>query len=58
VELTAEEAWQRYDARARSLLGMSADEFETALERGDFDGPEEDLDAVAVWMVRAPRPGF
>jgi hypothetical protein len=37
---------------------MSADEFETALERGDFDGPEEDLDAVAVWMVRAPRPGF
>jgi alkanesulfonate monooxygenase SsuD/methylene tetrahydromethanopterin reductase-like flavin-dependent oxidoreductase (luciferase family) len=57
VELTPEEAWERYDARARRLLGMSAEEFEQALKRGDFSGPEENRDAVAVWMIQAPRPG-
>jgi hypothetical protein len=56
-ELTAEEAWALYDAAARELLGVSAEEFETQLARGQFNGAEENRDAVAVWMVRACRPG-
>jgi hypothetical protein len=57
IELTAEESWAMYDARARRLLGISAEEFERRWDAGEFSGPEENQDAVAVWMLRTPRPG-
>lgn len=56
VELTQKEAYELYDSRARELLGMSAEEFEAAWARGDFEGREEDRAFLKVWFTQAPRP--
>ena len=57
--LTAEEAWDAYDRRARRYLGVSAEEFEAARARGEYsdmrDGAE-DVDVVTVLFARVPRP--
>lgn len=43
VEISHEEAWARFDIRARELLGISGEEFIERLERGDYysDGAED-----------------
>lgn len=54
--LTPREAWDLYDQQARELLGMSAEEFDAALEAGDFNGRIEERPVLKVWMIRTPRP--
>lgn len=56
VEMTAGEAWADYDARARELLGVSAEEFERRWRNGDYDDPVRHESAVRVWMIRVERP--
>lgn len=46
-----------YDAEARELLGLSAEEFEALCENGEIDGRIEEPHVLEVWMVRAPKPG-
>ena len=58
VALTPTQARERYEEWARQLLGMSVDEFERKWAAGEFEGPVENQDAVAVWMVRSPRRGL
>jgi hypothetical protein len=55
--LTAEEAWAMYDREAREALGMSAEEFDTALAAGKFDSRIEEPSVLRVYMIRAPKPG-
>jgi hypothetical protein len=52
VFLTEEEAWELFDAEARSELNMSGEEFVHAWNSGelDFDGPQH-LKIVSVWMI-------
>jgi len=54
--MMAGEAWADYDARARELLGVSAEEFERRWRNGDYDDPVRHESAVRVWMIRAERP--
>lgn len=53
ITLTPEEAWEAYDAEARELLGMSAEEFDRMLETQPL--PDEDR-FVRVSMRRCPKP--
>ena len=56
IELTPEEAWNAYDALARELFGVPAEEFERRYDRGDYDDPQHHLKATSVRMRRTGRP--
>jgi len=55
--LSPQQAWEMYDAEARDLLGLSADEFEKLCESGEIGGRIEEPHVLEVWMIRAPKPG-
>lgn len=54
--LTEEQAWDLYDSQARELLGMSAEEFERAWNRGEFRARQEETSVRRLIMIRAARP--
>jgi hypothetical protein len=54
--LTEQEAWELYDAQARKLLNMSAEEFERAWKRGDLRSRQEDPLVRRVLAVRVSQP--
>ena len=56
VVLDPEEAWDFYESEAQRCPGMSADEFEIALARGDFKGRQEERGSRRVIMIRSPKP--
>ena len=49
-ELTAEQGRQLIDERARSLLGMSGDEFRRRWEAGDLDTDDDNVLHVAMLL--------
>ncbi len=56
VEISHEEAWRRFDARALELLGISGDEFTQRWDRGDYDEGPEDRRVIDVWFAMISRP--
>jgi hypothetical protein len=55
-ELTPEEAWDLYVESARTLLGVTPEEFERRWARGEYDDPPDHSNAVGVWLIRTRRP--
>jgi len=51
-----DEAWALYNERAQTLLGMSAEEFEHAWERGEFLGRQEETAVRRVRMIQSHKP--
>ncbi|MCK9517415.1 MAG: hypothetical protein M0R74_00085 [Dehalococcoidia bacterium] len=56
VVLAPDDAWMLYDAEARKHLGMSAEEFERAWNRGEFRTRQEEPQVRRVLMIRTSRP--
>ena len=54
--LTPQEAWDQYDQAARESLGISAEEFEAALARGEYADPDEDRRVLRLMFLQADRP--
>jgi hypothetical protein len=54
--LTEDEAWALYDAKARTNLGMSAEEFERAWAQGQFRGRQEERVILDLIMLQSPKP--
>ncbi len=46
--LSPEESWRFLDTQARAIAGVSADEFLTRIERGDYYDLADDLDHAAM----------
>ncbi len=49
-EITRDEAWAMLDADCRRVLGISAEEFATRYNAGEYDDPDDDPKLMRLAM--------
>ena len=54
IELTPEQAWERFDAEVRETLHISGAEFVRRLKAGEYGDPDDDL--KIMWLAFACEP--
>ena len=56
IEISHEEWWREFDARARELLGIGGEEFIRRFEAGEYANGPEDRDIVELGLLMVDPP--